>query len=116
MEEATESDLDPGVLQHVAQPLHLRGPRLHDPGPVPDHVPGGLDVRRRDETAGQQPALQQVHQPLRVREICLAARDVLDMPGVADQHLGEVTVLDQRMIDRHGIDPGGLHRHMGDPQ
>jgi hypothetical protein len=116
MEEATEAGLDPGVLQHAARPLHLRGPRLHDPGPVPDHVPGGLDVRRRDETAGQQPALQQVHQPLSVREACLAAWDVLDMPGVAHQHPGEIPVLGQSMINRHAVDPGGLHRHMGDPQ
>ena len=108
-------DLDAGVLEHVAEPLHLRGPGLHDLGAVPDDVPGGLDARGRDEAAPQQPALQQVHQPLGVCKICFAARDVLDMPGVAHQHLGELPVLDQRMVDRHAVDPGGLHRHMGDP-
>ena len=38
------------------------------------------------------------------------------MPGVAHQHLGELTVLDQRVVDGHAVDPGGLHRHMRDPQ
>ncbi len=41
----------------------------------------------------QQAALQQVHQPLGVRKAGFAARDVLDMPGVAHQHLRELTVL-----------------------
>jgi len=116
MEDATEAGLDPGVLEHVAEPLNLRGPRLHDLGAVPEHIPGGLDLRGRDETAPQQPALQQVRQPLGVSQIGFAARHVLDMPGVAHQHLREAAVLDQRMIDRHGIDPGRLHRHMGNPQ
>jgi transposase InsO family protein len=47
-------DLDPRILQHAAQPLQLRGPRLHDLRAVPDDVPGGLDIRGRDEAAGQQ--------------------------------------------------------------
>jgi hypothetical protein len=116
IEQATEAGLDPGILQHVAQPGDLADPLLGHFGAVADHIPGRLDLGRRDEAAGQQPALQQVHQPLGVAEIGLAARHVLDMPGIAHQHLGEVPVLDQGVVDRHGIDPGGLHRHMGDPQ
>jgi hypothetical protein len=116
MLEATEAGLDPGVLEHVAGPLHLRRPGLHDLGAVPQDIPGGLDVRGRDETAAQQPALQQVHQPLSIGKIRFAARDVLDMPGVAHQHLLEVPVLDQRAVNRHAVDPGGLHRHVRDPQ
>ena len=42
MEEATESIL----MEHVAEPLDLRGLRLDDLGAVADDVPGGLDVRR----------------------------------------------------------------------
>jgi hypothetical protein len=57
-----------------------------------------------------------VHQPLSIGEIGFAARDVLDMPGVAHQHLGEIPVLDQRVVDRHAVDAGGLHRHVGDAQ
>jgi len=116
MEEATEAGLDAGVLEHVAQPLHLRGPRLHDLGAVAQDVPGGLDAGRRDETALEQPALQQVRQPPGIGKIGFAARHVLDVPGVAHQHLDEAPVLNQRVVDRHGVDPGRLHRHMGDPQ
>jgi hypothetical protein len=57
-----------------------------------------------------------VHQPAGVGEIGFAARDVLDMPGVAHQHLSEIPVLDQRMAGRHAVDAGGLHRHVGDAQ
>jgi hypothetical protein len=116
MEQATEAGLDPGVLEHVAEPGDLADPLLGHLRAVADHVPGRLDLRRGHETAGQQPALQQVHQPLGVGEIRLAARHVLDMPGVAHQHLLEVPVLEQGVVDRHGIDPGGLHRHVRDAQ
>ena len=80
------------------------------------NVPGRLDLGRGDEAAGQQPAFQQVHQPLGVGEIRFAARHVLDMPGVAHQHLLEVPVLDQGVVDRHRVDPRGLHRHVRDTQ
>jgi hypothetical protein len=105
-------DLDPGVLQHVAQPGDLADPLPGHLGPVPDHVPGRLDLGRGDEAAGQQPALQQVRQPLRIGEIRLAARHVLHVPGVAHQHLLKIPVLQQGVIDRHRIDPGRLHRHV----
>ena len=106
-------DLDPGVLQHVPQPGDLADPLLGDLRPVADHVPRRLDVRRGDEAARQQPALQQLRQPFRVRQ-GLAPRHVLHVPGVADQDLPEVPVLDQRMVDGHRVDPGRFHRHMGD--
>ena len=57
-----------------------------------------------------------VRQPLRVGIIGLAARHVLDMRGVADQDLLKVPVLEQRVIDRHAVDPGRLHRHVRDPE
>ena len=59
-------DLDPGVLQGVAEPGDLADPLLDDLGPVADHVPGRLDLGRGNEAARQQPAFQQVRQPLRV--------------------------------------------------
>jgi hypothetical protein len=116
IEDATEAGLDPGVLQHVAQPGDLADPLLGHLGAVAEHVPGRLDIRRGDEAAGQQAAFQQVRQPLGIGEIRLAARHVLDMPGVAHQDLLQIAVLNQRVVDRHGIDPGRLHRHMGDPE
>jgi hypothetical protein len=66
MDEATEAGLDPGVLQHVAEPGDLRHPLPGDLGPVPDQVADRLDLGRGDEAAGQQPALQQLRQPLGV--------------------------------------------------
>ena len=116
MDQATEAGLDPGVLQGAAEPGDLADPLLDDLGAVADHVPGGLDLGRGDEAAGQQPALQQVRQPLRIGIVRFAARHVLHVRGVADQDLLKVPVLEQGVIDRHGIDPGRLHRHMRDPE
>jgi hypothetical protein len=116
MEQATESILIPASCSTLPSPGDLADPLLGHFRAVAEHVPGRLDLRRGDEAAGQQPALQQVHQPLGVGEIRLAARHVLDMPGVAHQHLLEVPVLEQGVVDRHGIDPGGFHRHVRDAQ
>jgi hypothetical protein len=66
IDQATEAGLDSGVLQGVAGPGDLADPLADDLGAVADHVPGGLDLGRRDEAAGQQPALQQVRQPFGV--------------------------------------------------
>jgi hypothetical protein len=49
--------------------LQFRGPGLDDLGAVADDITGGLDLGGRDEAAAQQPALQQVHQPLGVGQI-----------------------------------------------
>ena len=115
IEEATESILIPASC-NVAEPGDLADPLLDDLGTVADHVPGGLDLRRGDEAARQQPALQQVRQPLRVGVVRFAARHVLDVRGVADQDLLEVPVLDQGVVDRHAVDPGRLHRYVRDPE
>ena len=107
-------ELDARVLQHVPEAGDLADPLLRDLRPVADHVPGRLDLRGRDEAASQQPALQQLRQPLRVRHVRLAARHVLHVPGIAHQDLLEGPVLQQRMVDGHRVDPGRLHRHVRD--
>ena len=81
--------LDPGVLEHPTQPLGLRRPLLDDFAPVADHITDRLDLRRGDEAAFQQPALQQLSQPGGIDRVGLAARHVLDMRRVAHQHLRE---------------------------
>ncbi len=106
-------DLDPRVLQHVTEPGNLADPLLGNLRPVADQVPHRLDPGRGNEAAPQQPALQQLRQPLRVRQVGLAPRDVLHVPGVADQNLLEIT-LHQRVVDRHRVRPGRLHRHVRD--
>ncbi len=49
--------------------------------------------------------------PHRPRRSC--GRDVLDMRGVAHQHPPEPPGFQQRVIHRHRVDPGRLHRHVG---
>ena len=107
-------DLDPGVLQHIAQPLQLTGARLGELGAIPDHIAGGFDLRGRDERTPQQSALQQMHQPFGIGQVRFAAGHIAHVAGVAHQDLLEPAVLNQRVIHRHRVDPGGFHRHMGD--
>jgi len=82
IEQATEADLDPGVLEHVAEPGDLADPLLRHFRAVADHIPGRLDLRRGDEAAGQQAALQQVHQPLGVGESVLRPGTFLTCPAL----------------------------------
>jgi len=65
----------------------------------------------RHEAAAQQPGLHQLTQPLRVGHVGLAARHVLDVPGVAQRQL---EVLFEDVPDGLPIHAGGLHRDMRD--
>ena len=106
-------DLDAGVFEDLGQPLQFPGPGLDGLLAVAGQLPDRGDLLGRDETAAQQPALQQLGQPLTVFHVGLAARDVLHVPGVDQHHLQRVG-LAQGMEDRLPVHPGRLHRHMGD--
>jgi hypothetical protein len=69
IEDATEAGLDPGILQGAAEPGDLADPLPDDPGAVADHIPGGLDLRVRDEAGPQQPVLVQLGDPLAVPQV-----------------------------------------------
>ena len=78
-------ELDPGVLEHLVQPvglaLALRDLRLAVAGQVPQRP----DRLGRHEARPQQARLGQLAQPRGVGHVGLAARDLLDMTRV-DQH------------------------------
>ena len=104
-------ELDAGVLERLVQPvglaLALGDLRLAIAGQRPQ-PPLRLG---RHEAAAQQPGLHQLAQPLRVADVGLAARHVLDVAGVAQRQL-EVVL--EHVPDRLPIDAGGLHRHVRD--
>jgi len=79
---------------------------------VAGQLPQLPDRLGRHEARPEQPRLEQLAQPGRVRDIGLAAGDLLDVAGVDQQQL-EV-VLEHRP-DRLPIDAGRLHRHLPDP-
>ena len=66
IDDATESALMPGVLQHITQPLKLRAAMLDQLAAIADHIAGGLDLRGRTERLPAQikAALEQIRQPL----------------------------------------------------
>ena len=59
-------DLDPGVLQHLGQPLALAGALLDELLAVPRPLPQRRHLRVRDEAGPQQPVLMQLGDPLAV--------------------------------------------------
>jgi len=81
--EPTESNLMPGVLEGLLDPLTLRGVGLDEAFAIPTLlVPQLTDGSGRDEAAPQQAVLDQLGQPLGVRDVALAARQDLDVAGV----------------------------------
>ena len=56
--------LEAGVLQDLTQPVHLLGPIPHLLYPIPGQIPQLPDRRRRHEAGLQQPAFEQLRQPL----------------------------------------------------
>ena len=65
----------------------------------------------RHEAGLQQPRFGELAQPRRVRDVGLAARDLLDVAGV-DQQALELVLQDRPR--RLPIDAGGLHHHLRD--
>ena len=88
-------ELDVGVLQRLVQPiglaLALGDLRLAIAGQQPQRP----DRLGRHEAALQQPGLGKLAQPRRVAHVGLAARDLLDVPGVDEQQLEVVLELCQ---------------------
>ena len=56
----------------------------------------------------------QLLQPLRVVDIRLPTRDILDMPRIDQQDLDTTRL--KNLEDRNPVNAGRLHRHGGDPQ
>jgi hypothetical protein len=102
---------DVGVFQRLVQPvglaLALGDLRLAIARQRPQLTLGF----GRHEAGSQQPGLHELGQPLRVRDVGLAARDLLDVARVAQRQL---KVFFQDVPDRLPVGAGGLHRHMRD--
>ena len=111
---ATEIDLDAGVLQHLGQPLPLAGALPDELLAVPGPLPQRRHLRARDEAGPQQPVFMQLGDPLAVRQVRLAARDVAHVRRVVHAHLDPGA--GQGVIDRPPVHPGAFHRRVGHAQ
>src|SRR5215470_18649114 len=110
---ATEPGLDPGVPQHLGQPLALADAPLDELLAVAGPLPQRCHLRSRDDAGPQQPVLVQPGDPLAVPHIGLAARHTAHVRRVADAYLD--LLAGQRVIHRPPVHPRGLHRHGADP-
>jgi len=104
-----DGQLDPCVLQHLLQTLRLAGAFPGDRGPGPGEVTQMPDRLGRDERGPDQPVRRQLGQPGGVRDIGLAAGQVLGVSGIDEHHL-ERPVL-EHVVERLPVVTGRLHRH-----
>ena len=102
--------LDPGVFQHLFQPLDFSAPFSGDRGAGAGQIPQLPDRRRRDERSTHQTVGAQLRQPGRIIDIGLAARQVLHMPGIDQHHLHPRKIL-QQVVERFPVVTSGLHHH-----
>jgi hypothetical protein len=105
------AQLDVGQLQRLLDPIDVMAPLadegLAQAGQVAQ-VPHGAG---RHEAPAQQPAFQQLSQPLTIPHIGLAARDHLHVPRV---HQHQVQLALQHRIHRAPVHPGGFDGRVGD--
>ena len=104
-------ELDPGVLERLVQPVGLALALLDLRLAIPGQVAQRADRLRRHEARPQQPGLGELAQPRRIRDVGLAAGDLLDVPGVDEQALE--LVLEDRP-HRLPVHAGRLHRDLRD--
>jgi hypothetical protein len=107
-------ELYDGVLEGLLDPLDLRGAHLDELLAIPGGLPQRPDPRWRHEAGRQQPDLEQLAQPDRILDVGLTTRDLLDVPGVAQQQLLEGLVFFEHPPHRPPVRPRGLHGHLRD--
>jgi hypothetical protein len=73
------------VLHDLVQPVHLALAVADLALAVARQIPERPDRVRRYQTRSQQARLQQLAEPLGILDVCLAARDLLDMARVDQQ-------------------------------
>ena len=98
---------DAAVGQYLVQPVLLRGQLADQFLPLASNQTQFAPLRRRHERAAQQPRACQRRQPVGIAHIRLAARDVLDMPGI--HHLRANADCFQRRIRALPVDARALH-------
>ena len=99
-------------LEQLLEPLDLPATFPGDRGPGPGQIAQLADRLRGHERPADQAVRAELGQPGRVGDVALAARQVLDVPGV-DQHDLEPGVL-KEVVERLPVVPGGLHHRTGD--
>jgi hypothetical protein len=108
--EATEEELDPGVLEGLLDALDLTAALLDLGLAVADQV-AQLALRARRHEAGlDQPVLDQLAAPLGVLDVALAAGDVANMASVVEPALEFVL---EQVEDGSPVDAGRFHPDHG---
>ena len=80
---------------------------------VPQIAAQGDDGVGGAEAAAQEPQDVEVAEPFAVRDVALAAGEILDVARIDEDHLKAARLED--LEDGNPIDAGGFHRHVGDP-
>jgi hypothetical protein len=101
-------ELDVGALQHLDEPVALRGLGLDQRAAVPREVAQVTKGLVRDEAFAHQAVAHQHGQPFGILDVGLAPRHRLDVLGVGDDQL-EAALGFQHRVDGPPVDAGGSH-------
>ena len=108
-----QGQLDVHLHQRFLHPLDIH------PGTLDQAVPvAHIGAQRDDGLAGTKTPAQQadaveVAEPLTIGHVALASGHVLDVSRIDEEDLQAAGFED--VVDRDPVDPGGFHRHAGDP-
>lgn len=109
--ETTADSLMPAVLQELLQSLHDLSPLMGQLGAGSRKVPQLADRLRGDERGPYQAVGAELGQPGRIRDVGLAAGQILHLPGV-DQD--DVQLFGQQVVEGLPVVAGRLDHHQGD--
>ena len=105
-------ELDPGVLEDLLQALDLGNPGVDLGLAVTGELPQRPDRWWRHEARPHHPMSGHIGQPLRIRQVSLAAGDLLNVAGVTEPHRESAL---QRVVDGLPVHACSLHGHEVDP-
>lgn len=105
-----EFEFDVGILQGLLEAQRVAGPFPHQLLARPHKIAQLLRLAVGHEARPDQSVRLQISQPLRIADVALAARHVLDVCRIGQHQLKLPGAQD--MPDRLPIDAGRLHHHV----
>ena len=105
-------ELDIHLHERLLHALDVRRRLVDQAFAMAEQRPKSHHALVRAEAAAEQPMLMQLLEPLRIVDVRLPPRDILDVAGIDEEHLEAACLQDLEHWDP--VDPGRLHGDGGD--